>query len=154
MNKAETVAGGVFTTIGVLMLLESLKFAYFLDGVPGPGFLPRWVAAGLVCVGLFLTTKGIRPGIALQKTIAWPDAGVWRRVAVVLAALALALLLLDKLGFVIVVTVFMALVMYSLGVRSWRMLVTVPVLTAIGLYVVFAVWLRVPLPRGVLVFFE
>ena len=154
MNKAETVAGGVFTTIGVLMLLESLKFAYFLDGVPGPGFLPRWVAAGLVCVGLFLTAKGIRPGIALQKAIAWPDAGVWRRVAVVLGALALALLLLDKLGFVIVVTVFMALVMYSLSVRSWRMLATVPVLTAIGVYVVFAVWLRVPLPRGVLVFFE
>jgi hypothetical protein len=55
---------------------------------------------------------------------------------------------------VIVVTVFMALVMYSLSVRSWRMLATVPVLTAIGVYVVFAVWLRVPLPRGVLVFFE
>ena len=69
-------------------------------------------------------------------------------------ALALALLLLDKLGFVIVVTVFMAAVMYSLGVRSWRMLATVPLLAAIGLYVVFAVWLRVPLPRGVLLFFE
>ena len=154
MNKAETVAGGVFTAIGVLMLLESMKFAYFLDGVPGPGFLPRWVAAGLVCVGLFLTAKGIRPGIALQKAIAWPDAGVWRRVAVMLGALALALLLLEKLGFVIVVTVFMAVVMYSLSVRSWLMLASVPVLTAIGLYVVFAVWLLVPLPRGVLVFFE
>ena len=154
MNKAETVAGGVFTAIGVLMLLESLKFAYFLDGVPGPGFLPRWVAAGLVCVGLFLTAKGIRPGIALQKAIAWPDAGAWRRVAVILGALALALILLEQLGFVIVVTVFMAVVMYSLGVRSWRMLATVPLLTAIGLYVIFAVWLRVPLPRGVLVFFE
>jgi hypothetical protein len=154
MNRAETVAGGVFTAIGVVMLLESLKFAYFLDGVPGPGFLPRWVAAGLVCVGLVLTAKAIRPGMALQKAIAWPDAGVWRRVAVMLGALGLTLLLLDKLGFVIVVTVFMAVVMYSLGVRSWRMLATVPLLTAIGLYVVFAVWLRVPLPRGVLVFFE
>jgi hypothetical protein len=154
MNKAETVAGGIITTIGILMLIESLKFAYFLEGVPGPGFLPRWVAAGLVCVGLFLTTKGIRADIALQKSIAWPDADVWRRVAVMLGALAVALLLLDKLGFVIVVTVFMAVAMYSLSVRSWRMLATVPILTAIGLYVVFAVWLRVPLPKGVLVFFE
>lgn len=154
MNKAETVAGGVFTAIGVLMLLESLKFAYFLDGVPGPGFLPRWVAAGLVCVGLYLTAKGIRPGIALQNAISWPDAGAWRRVAFILGALALALLLLDKLGFVIVVAVFMAVVMYSLSVRSWLMLATVPVLTAIGLYVIFAVWLRVPLPKGVLPFFD
>ena len=154
MNKAETTAGGIVTALGVLMLLESMKFAYFLDGVPGPGFLPRWVAAGLICVGLFLTAKGIRPGMALQKAIAWPDAGVWRRVAVMLGSMALAILLLDKLGFVIVVAVFMAVVMYSLGVRSWRTLATVPLLTAIGLYVIFAVWLRVPLPRGVLVFFE
>ena len=154
MNRAETVAGGIVTVVGVLMLLESMKFAYFLDGVPGPGFLPRWVAAGLVCVGLFLTAKGIRPGIALQKAIAWPDAGAWRRVAAILGALALALLLLEKLGFVIVVTVFMAVVMYSLSVRSWLMLASVPVLAAIGLYVVFAVWLRVPLPRGVFVFFD
>lgn len=154
MNKAETVAGGVFAAIGVLMLLESLKFAYFLDGVPGPGFLPRWVAGGLVCVGLYLAIKGIRPGVTLQKAIPWPDKGAWWRLAVVFAALALALVLLDKLGFVIVVTVFMAAVMYSLGVRSWLTLSAVPVLTAIGLYVVFAVWLRVPLPRGVLTFFE
>jgi hypothetical protein len=154
MNKAETTAGGIVTVVGVLMLLESMKFAYFLDGVPGPGFLPRWVAAGLICVGLFLTAKGIRPGMAAQKAIAWPDAGASRRVAAILGALALALLLLEKLGFVIVVTGFMAVVMYSLSVRSWLMLATVPVLTAIGLYVVFAVWLLVPLPRGVLVFFE
>ena len=154
MNKAETTAGGIVTALGVLMLLESMKFAYFLDGVPGPGFLPRWVAAGLVCVGLYLTAKGIRPGMALNKPISWPDAGVWRRVAVMLGALAIALLLLERLGFVIVVTVFMAVVMYSLSVRSWLMLALIPVLTAIGLYVLFAVWLLVPLPRGVLVFLE
>ena len=65
-----------------------------------------------------------------------------------LGALAVALLLLDKLGFVIVVTVFMAVVMFSLGVRSWRMLATVPVLTAIGLYVVFAVWLQRAAAQG------
>jgi putative tricarboxylic transport membrane protein len=154
MNKAETVAGGVFTAIGVLMLLESLKFAYFLEGVPGPGFLPRWIAGGLVCTGLILTVKGIRPGMALQEAIPWPDASGWRRVAVILGALAFSLLLLDRLGFVLVVTAFMAVVIFALSVRSWRMLATVPILTAIGLYVVFAVWLQVPLPKGVLVFFE
>ena len=154
MNKAEATAGGIVTVVGILMLLESMKFAYFLDGVPGPGFLPRWVAAGLVCVGLFLTAKGIRPGMAAQKAIEWPDAGACRRVAAVLGTLAITLLLLEKLGFVIVVAVFMAVVMYSLSVRSWLMLAAVPVLTAIGLYVVFAVWLLVPLPRGVLVLFD
>ena len=47
----------------------------------------------------------------------------------------------------------MAAVVFGLGVRSWRMLASIPLLSAIGLYVIFAVWLRVPLPKGILVFF-
>ncbi len=152
MNKAETVAGAVFAAIGSVMLLESWKFAYFLEEVPGPGFLPRWIAVGLIVAGLTLAVKGIRPGVALQEAISWPGAAGWRRVALMLGALALALVLFDKLGFVIVTTLFMAAVVFGLGVRSWRTLATVPILAAIGLYVVFAVWLHVPLPQGVLTF--
>ena len=153
MNKAETTAGSIVTVVGVLMLLESMKFAYFLDGVPGPGFLPRWIAVGLVCTGLVLTVKGLRPGMVLQEAIQWPDAGGWKRIALMLGALAVALILLEKLGFMVVTTVFMAVLIFGLGVRSWVMLVSVPLVAAIGLYVVFAVWLRVPLPKGIF-FFE
>jgi len=154
MNKAETVAGGVITAIGVLMLLQSLRFAYFLEGVPGPGFLPRWIAAGLVCVGLVLTGKGLRPGMAIQEAIAWPDAAGWKRVGLMLGALAVALILLDKLGFMVVTAAFMAVLLFGLGVRSWVMLASIPLAAAIGLYVVFAVWLRVPLPKGIFTYFE
>jgi hypothetical protein len=153
MNKTETAAGGVVTAIGVLMLLQSLRFAYFLEGVPGPGFLPRWIAIALIGTGLVLTVKGLRPAVVLEEAIQWPDAAGWKRVALMLGALAVALILLDKLGFMVVTTAFMAVLIFGLGVRSWRMLVSVPLVAAIGLYVVFAVWLRVPLPKGIF-FFE
>jgi putative tricarboxylic transport membrane protein len=153
MNKAETIAGGVVATIGALMLLQSFRFAYFVEGVPGPGFLPRWVAGGLLCCGLLLAARGLRPGLALKEAIKWPDVSGWRRVGLMIAALAVALLLLDKLGFLVVTTAFMAVVIFALGVRSWVMLATVPIGAAVGLYVVFAVWLHVPLPKGIFVFF-
>ena len=152
MNKAETVAGGVFVALGAAMLYESLKLAYFGAGGPGPGFLPRWVAGGLICCGLVLAFKGIRPGRTLRSAIPWPDASGWRRIALMLGALTLALILLDKLGFLVITTVFMAVLIYGLGVRSWPMLASVPLLSAIGLYAVFAVWLRVPLPKGIFSF--
>jgi len=154
MNKAETVAGSVVTAIGALMLFEALKFAYVSEGVPGPGFLPRWIAAALVVIGLVLTVKGLRPGLTIANVIPWPDAGGWRRVVLMLASLAVALILLDKLGFVVVTTVFMAVVVFGLGIRSWLTLATVPLGAAVGLYLVFAVWLRVPLPTGVFGFLE
>lgn len=153
MNKAETAAGSVFVVLGVLVLLETLKFPYFLEGVPGPGFLPLWVSFGIIGTGLVLTAQGIPRRLAPRDEIMWPDAAGWRRVGLMLGALAVSLLLLEMLGFMVTVTLFMAVVIFCLGVRSWRMLVSVPLLSAIGLYGIFAVWLRVPLPKGILAFF-
>lgn len=154
MNKAEIVAGGLFLAVGALMLYHASKLPYMLDGVPGPGFLPLWIAIGIVVTGILLMVTALRARPIPEDAIQWPAAEGWRQVAILLGALAAALLLLDRLGFLIVAALFMAVVVFSLGVRSWRTLVTVPLLSAIGLYLVFAVWLRVPLPKGLLTFFE
>lgn len=154
MNKAETVAGFLIVAIGVLLLLEAIKFPYFVEGVPGPGFLPLWISFGIIGSGLVLAVKGIRPRLVIEEGITWPEATGWQRVGLMLGALAVSLLLLEWLGFMVATTLFMAVVVFGLGVRSWRVLATVPLLSAVGLYVIFAVWLRVPLPKGILVFFE
>jgi hypothetical protein len=57
---------------------------------------------------------------------------------------------LNTLGFLVTTAAFVAVVIFGLGIRSWRMLASVPLLAAIGLYLVFAVWLNVPLPKGLL----
>ena len=72
--------------------------------------------------------------------------------ALLLVAMAIAFLFLDELGFLIATTLFMAVMIYALGERSWLMLLTVPPLSAIALYMIFAVWLRVPLPKGLITF--
>ena len=112
MNKAETVAGLVFTALGVFMFVESWKTPYLLEGVPGPSFLPRWIAGGLVATGLFLTLRAALPRFALKDATDWPNRRGWARVCLMLGALAVA----------------------------------------VALYLVFAVWLRVPLPKGILEF--
>src|SRR5688572_5256134 len=62
MNKAETAAGAVVVAVGAFMMVESMKMLYMVNNVPGPGFLPRLLAIGLIVSGLILTVKGIRPG--------------------------------------------------------------------------------------------
>ena len=152
MNKAETVAGLVFTALGVFMFVESWKTPYLLEGVPGPSFLPRWIAGGLVTTGLFLTLRAALPRFALNDPTDWPNRRGWARVGLMLGAMAVAFLVLTKLGFLVTMTLFIAIVIYGLGVRSWVTLATVPLGTGIALYMVFAVWLRVPLPKGILEF--
>ncbi len=153
MNKAETVVGAVVVALGVFILLEALKFPYFLEGVPGPGFLPLWTSFGVIGTGLVLAAKGMWRRPVPQEGIQWPEASGWRRVGLMFGALAVSLLLLEMLGFMVTTTLFMAVVVFCLGGRSWRVLASIPVLSAIGLYGIFAVWLRVPLPKGVFAFF-
>jgi putative tricarboxylic transport membrane protein len=148
MNKAEALSGAVFAAIGGCMLLHALKLAYIVDDIPGPGFLPRWIAAGLIATGSVLVLKALRPKDA--EPTAWPGAAGWLRVILVLAALGLAFVALTTLGFLVTTTLFVGVVIFGLGVRSKVMLATVPLLAAIVLYVVFAVCLSVPLPKGVL----
>jgi hypothetical protein len=150
MNKAEAASGAAFVAIGAAMMLHALGMPYLLDGVPGPGFLPRWIAAGLITAGMVIVVKAVRPAPAATEPVAWPSAGGWRRVALMAGALAAALIALNTLGFLVTTTVFVAVVIYGLGIRSWRMLASVPLLAACGLYLVFAVWLNVPLPKGLL----
>ena len=152
MNKAETIAALAFTALGVFMFAETWKAPYLIEGVPGPAFLPRWIAGGLVGTGLMLSARAAVPGCALKQVTDWPTRRGWARVGLMLAALAAAFLLLNKLGFLVTMTLFIAVVIYGLGTRSWLMLAAVPVGTSVALYLVFAVWLRVPLPKGVLGF--
>jgi putative tricarboxylic transport membrane protein len=154
MNKAETAAGAVVVAVGAFMMVESMNMLYMANNVPGPGFLPRLLAIGLIVSGLILTVKGIRPGLTVQEVVDWPNARGWRRVGLMVSALAVALLVLDWLGFLVTTAAFMLVVVYGLGSRSWRTLISMPLVAAIGLYIVFAVWLQVPLPRGIITFFE
>ena len=155
MNKAETGAGAVFVAIGGWMLLGAIKMPYFVEGVPGPGFLPLWIALGIIVSGVVLTAKGFWPRLAApdEEGVTWPQAAGWRRVVLMLGAMAVSLVVLEKLGFMVTTTLFMVVVVFGLGVRSRWVLATVPLVSAVMLYVIFAVWLRVPLPKGILAFF-
>jgi putative tricarboxylic transport membrane protein len=154
MSKAETIVGFGVLSIGALLLLGTIKMPYFLEGVPGPGFLPLWLSLGLVATGGMLTIKGIWPGPLPKAEVIWPGWVAWRKNGILLSALAISFLLLDLLGFLVTTALFVAAVAFGLGTRSWRILASVPLMTAIVLYGVFAVWLRVPLPRGILAFFD
>ena len=152
MNRAELGAAVIVLAVGGTLLAAALRFPFFLDGVPGPGFLPLLVSFGIVGTGLALLARTVRAGSAGGEAVRWAPRAGWRRMAIMTGALAACLLLLDVLGFIVVTTLFMAVMIFALGERSWRMLATVPVLSAAALYAVFAVWLRVPLPKGVITF--
>ena len=151
MNKAEVTAAGIVLAIGMLLLVAALGFPFFSARTPGPGFLPLLISLGIIASGVTLLGGAAR-GRKIVPKPSWPSLAGWWHVALMLVAMAVAFLFLEELGFLVATTLFMAAMIYALGERSWRVLLTVPPLSALALYMVFAVWLRVPLPKGLVTF--
>lgn len=152
MSKSEVAFGLGIVAFGAVVLRESLQLPYFVEETPGPGFLPTWVSLAIIALGAAISAAGMRTSIPLEERPTWPGASGWLRLAVLLGALVISLLLFESVGFLVLAWAFVALVTFGLGIRSWPVLLAVPLASALVLNGVFAVMLKVPLPKGLLAF--
>ena len=92
----------------------------------------------------------VRPGSAPEQVLP-PDRAAAVRIVATLVAIAIAIVLLDRLGFLVTGTLLMLALLLVLDRRPILAVVLAP-LSVVLVYAVFKVWLRVPLPSGVLSF--
>jgi len=111
----------------------------------GPAFLPFWTGIVLAACGLWLCARPV-----VDAEVTWPSARGFTRAASGFVLLLLYALALQPLGYLISTAVFLVVGILLLEpVRRARALV-VGVASAAFLFLIFRVWLRIPLPGGVL----
>lgn len=131
-----------FAGLGLVWVLGALAMPMWERETPGPGWLPFAFGAALVALAGLTALAALRapPG---------PAAPPLGKPLGVLAASLAAVLGMEQIGFV--PAVFLLLVALFALVERRPPLASVLVAAAVagGLHLVFAVWLAVPLPRGV-----
>ena len=134
---------------GYVMWNALARMVYYnhVRGAPGPGFLPFWLALGLIVLGVVVAVQAVRSPV-MQAGEQGGEREL-RKIGFVLAALAVVLLAFNWLGFIVTTAAFIIVVAYRLGVHAGRVLVPVALLASIGAYALFT-WLGVDLPRGVI----
>lgn len=137
----------VLLVFGAGFLWEASRYPFGSPNAPGPGFLPMTVGTGFALAALFML---VRPGTLPERMLPPDQTGTVRIIATILL-LSLAIALLDRLGFLVVATLMMLGLLLVLDRRPIRDLIMAPVAAAM-VYVIFKIWLRVPLPAGVLSF--
>ena len=80
----------------------------------------------------------------------WPHGAGLRRIGITFIAFLLYAYLITVVGFIVSTTLFMLFMARILGSQRWVSSVAVSVLTAVGLFLVFKVWLQAELPTGLL----
>ena len=132
------VAAGVYLTL-------ALRLPFGAAARPGAGFYPVFVAVFAIVVALAATASAYRsaPGTAAIAL----EAASRRRVVISVVALVVFCLALPWIGYPAAAFAFVTVILRYLGGR-WTTALLTGVLSSAGSYVLFAVLLDVPLPRG------
>ncbi|MCI2418402.1 tripartite tricarboxylate transporter TctB family protein [Saccharopolyspora sp. K220] len=132
---AERIAAGVLLALSVLLLTVSLGYGFFDGNRPGPGMYPAIISGGLLLVSLTWLITGAES--QAQQENATPaddpedadapideqppiDSAGFRRIAFVVAWTLVPLLLLETVGYLISLTVYVAgLLIFIARSRIW-----------------------------------
>jgi putative tricarboxylic transport membrane protein len=145
MRRADAIAAGTVLAFAAAALFQAGRLPFGTARNPGPGFVPWWVAAMLGVLGLVLLVQAL----AARAGSRGPG-GDGRVVAVggLVAALAAYVALLEPAGYPLCTFGLVVFMLRVVTPQRWPVALGVAALAAVGSFVVFAVWLKVPLPPG------
>jgi ABC-type transport system involved in cytochrome c biogenesis permease subunit len=148
--------GGSLLRAGFLLAILFLAAAYtyvaftelsYLSsaGRLGPGFMPRIIGVALVAMcalSLYADMKHLPPDEAVSPG--------WKSAAVLALLSGVFVVLLEVLGGLLSMIAFMAAALWILNRGRLLQNAFIAVLLPVGLHLVFSVWLRASMPRGLL----
>ena len=145
MSKADRWTGLFFALFSTYICVESLRLGLGTFHRPGPGFLSFYAGIILGFLSLALVCLGFlrHP----EERASW---GSWGRILLVVLAIFVFTLLLEKLGFLPSTFLFIWFLLRVVERRGWGFSVGVALLVALASYVVFDVLLKAQLPAGLL----
>jgi hypothetical protein len=147
MARGEAWSAGALALVAVVALGQSLRLEVGSVSRPGPGFFPLVLSLGLAGVAAALLVRALR---AAPAPAAPAEPTQHRRLVATVLALAVYVLVFERLGFILATVGTLAFLFGALGRYRWPVAAGVAVLVALAAWVLFDTWLQVRLPAGVL----
>lgn len=149
----ELASSLVLILIGVVYLVQGSSYPWERLANPGPGFFPAVIGAiflagaAVLCISSFFHGRK-EPANTCAGAHSQPDAG-YRKLWLLLALLGAYLLTLDRAGYLINSFLLMLFSARLMGARRLGPILLLAIGMTLGTYLVFEVWLQVPLPKGI-----
>jgi putative tricarboxylic transport membrane protein len=151
MRRGDLAAGGAAVLLGAAALAyTTLTFPTLPGGHPGPGLFPQLVSALLVVFGATLMWQARRPAPAGGEEVVEerPRApGALVNTLFVAGAIVFYMAAVERIGFPLTVTLLNVALVRRLG-ASWAVAATAGAALGVGVYLMFARLLLVPLTPG------
>jgi hypothetical protein len=147
--RSDFIAAIFWLVAGVLLSIWAATYSLGTLFRPGPGFVPLILGILLIFFSIILLGKS-------KKCDAGPSApfdstsGRWKKVAYTVLILILAAFVVERIGYLFTIFLLVALLMRGVEPQSWRTTLLTAFFSTLGIYLVFDLLLKQPLPRGFL----
>ena len=142
----------VLLALALAMAVGALSFPPMPGQAFGPKLFPNIVAAGFALCALALIMRAVKTKTLVISAVRpewWNEPGRRVNLLILLGSIVVYTLLIERLGFVLTTLALLVVLMKRLG-ASWRATLFASFLGTASTYIMFAYWLRVPLPPGLL----
>jgi putative tricarboxylic transport membrane protein len=143
VRKPDVAAATAGLALAAIALYEAGRLPFGTARNPGPGFVPWWTSLALGGLALGLLGQAFRANPTPGPAREW---GL--RVGGLLAAMAGYVLVVEPLGYPVATFLLVLFMLRVVEPYRWAVALGVAGFAAAGSYLVFAVWLKVPLPPG------
>ena len=149
MRRLNIAASLILAGLAGLILYEASQLAFGSIRVPQTGFFPSILAILLLFFSIALLVQTCRRagGTGGEQPI---KNEAWTRISITLAAMLGFALVPERLGFLLSTFTVMLLLLRVIEPQKWSRVIVVALATALVSYFLFARWLNIPLPAGVL----
>lgn len=149
MRNADRITAALLLVFSAAFSAGALKYyRWWGDDGPGSAFLPFWLGLVMALLALMMLVKSLREKNPGQRWL--PRGEGLQHTLVVLSASVAFVALLKVTGMILGTALFLAGLLRYLGRHRWWVCVAVAVGAAGFNWLVFAHWLHVPLPEGML----
>jgi putative tricarboxylic transport membrane protein len=143
MLTTDRVAGAALVLLSLVVIVESRRLPLGSLRNPGPAYMPVALAVVLLCFGaLLVVLAGKAPALS---SVGWTE---WRHAVAILLVCVFAALALERLGFRVTIAASLAFLLSVVERKGLVITTVLSVAFAVGAFLLFDTFLRVPLPRG------
>jgi putative tricarboxylic transport membrane protein len=143
MLTGDRIFASLIGLFGVVWIVQSRHLTYWGEFAPGSGFLPIWLGIVLVALVAAYLVASFRDPVLSAAAPSRP-----RHVGAIALGLIVCIGLLEWLGFVVSVALYLAFLVGWLERRPLRDVAIVSLGASVGLWLIFKAWLKVPFPEG------
>jgi putative tricarboxylic transport membrane protein len=145
--KGELIQGLIWLLTGFVIVYLSSDYDRGSFAEPGPGALPFGLGIIFIGLSMILLIRCCRSkGREYEKPL--PFGSRYRKVLLIILFMALDTFLFHPVGYLGAVFLLITVPMFLIEAKRWGSILLLGVISSFASYVLFDMWLGIPLPKG------